>query len=89
MGQMTIHGLASLRRQPVEEAFDQGRLADTAGTGDHAQFTHRKQELQPGQTFLHARVLPQGGGRGVLGERLTAQSKMVEIHQESPEDKRD
>ena len=84
MREVTVDHVALLWGERVQEAFDQRRLAHPAGARDQAQFAHREQTFQAGEAFLHAPVLPQGGGRRMFRKGKRTQLKMFQIHQESP-----
>ena len=81
VGEVAVEGLAVLRQQAVEEAFQEGGFADAAGAGDQPQLAALDQVFQPRQTFVHALVLPQGGDRSVFGKGLALQLEVFQIHQ--------
>ena len=86
---MAVEGLAALRQQAVEEAFQEGGFADPAGAGDQSQLAALEQVFQPCQPLLHALVLPQGGDRRVFGKGLAFQLQVFQIHQSFLSESRD
>ena len=81
VGEVAVEGLAVLRQQAVQEAFQERGFTHAAGAGDQPQLAGLDQVFQPCQTFVHALVLPQGGDRSVFGKGLAFQLQVFEIHQ--------
>ena len=86
---MAVEGLAVLRQQAVEEAFQERGFTHAAGAGDQPQLAGLDQIFQACQTFFHALVLPQGGDRSVFCKGLAFELQVLEIHQSVLSGKRD
>ena len=70
VGQVQIDRLPPRPVQLVQEPFQQGRFSHTAGAGDQGDRGLLGQVAKPGESLLHAIVLPEGRRRDTLGERL-------------------
>ena len=70
MGQVQIDRLPPRPLQLVQEAFQQGRFSHAAGAGDQGHRGLLGQVTEPGQSLLHAIILPEGRRRNSFGKRL-------------------